>query len=48
MTLVVFFDHETIQADAVNAFYNSPLDNEIYLYNPPGFNLKGHILPLML
>ncbi|KAI0995898.1 hypothetical protein K3495_g12283 [Podosphaera aphanis] len=40
------FDLEIIQADAVNAFCNSPLDDEIYLFNPPGFNHKGKILQL--
>ena len=33
--------------DAVNAFCNSPLDEEIYLYNPPGFPKSGKILRLL-
>lgn len=47
MALVAYFDLETLQVDAVNAFCNSPLDEEIYLYNPPGFGSKGQILRLL-
>ncbi|KAI0996919.1 hypothetical protein K3495_g11263 [Podosphaera aphanis] len=47
MALVAYFDLETLQVDAVNAFCNSPLDEEIYLYNPPGFGHKGQILRLL-
>ncbi|KAI1002281.1 hypothetical protein K3495_g5923 [Podosphaera aphanis] len=47
MAIVALFDLETIQADAVNAFCNSPLDEEVYLYNPPGFNRNGYILRLL-
>ncbi|KAI0996051.1 hypothetical protein K3495_g12130 [Podosphaera aphanis] len=46
MALVAYFDLETLQVDAVNAFCNSPLDEEIYLYNRPGFGRKGQILRL--
>ena len=47
LALVAFFDLETIQADAVNAFCNSPLEENIYLYNPLGFNRKGFVLRLL-
>ncbi|KHJ30242.1 hypothetical protein EV44_g3325 [Erysiphe necator] len=47
MALVALFDFETIQADAVNAFCNSPLDEDIYLYNPSGFNKNGFVLRLL-
>lgn len=47
MAIVALFDLETIQADAVNAFCHSPLDDEVYLYNPPGFNKNCHILRLL-
>lgn len=47
MALVALFDFETIQADAVNAFCNSPLDDEVYVYNPPGFNRNGVALRLL-
>lgn len=47
MSLVALFDLETIQADAVNAFCNSPLDDEVYVYNPPGFNKNGFVLRLL-
>lgn len=47
MVLVASFDLETVQADAVNAFCNSPLDDEVYLYNPPGFNTNGYVLCLL-
>ncbi|KAI0993408.1 hypothetical protein K3495_g14777 [Podosphaera aphanis] len=46
MSLVAFFDLETIQADAVNAICNSTLDDGIYLYNPLGFNRRGYVLRL--
>lgn len=47
IALVVYFDLETTQADAVNAFSNSPLDEEIYVFNPPSFNKEGHVLRLL-
>ena len=47
MALVALFDLETIQVDAVNAFCNSPLDEEMYVYNPPGFGKSGFILRLL-
>lgn len=40
ISLVALFDLETIQADRVNAFCNSPLDDEVYLYNPHGFDKR--------
>ncbi|KHJ32378.1 hypothetical protein EV44_g3605 [Erysiphe necator] len=47
MALVALFDLETIQADAVKAFCNSPLDEDVYLNNPPGFNKNEFILCLL-
>ncbi|KAI0991690.1 hypothetical protein K3495_g16497, partial [Podosphaera aphanis] len=47
MAIVAYFDLETLQVDAVNAFCNSPLDEEIYLHNPPGFGCNGHVLRLL-
>ena len=37
MALTAKFDLETRQLDAVNAFTNSPLDEEIYVDWPPGY-----------
>lgn len=47
VALIAYFDLETIQVDAVNAFCNSPLDEELYIYNPPGFNRSGCVLRLL-
>ncbi|KAI0998917.1 hypothetical protein K3495_g9279 [Podosphaera aphanis] len=47
MAIVAYFSLETLQVDAVNAFCNSPLDEEIYLYNPPGFGRKDNVLRLL-
>ena len=47
MALVANFDLETIQVDAVNAFCNSPLDDEIYVYYPPSFRKNGYVLQLL-
>ena len=37
MALVAAFDLETDQLDAINAFLNSPLDEEVYVRIPDGF-----------
>ena len=37
MALTAKFDLETQQLDAVNAFTNSTLDEEIYVDWPPGY-----------
>ncbi|KAF5203380.1 Reverse transcriptase family protein, partial [Thalictrum thalictroides] len=47
VAIITYFDLETIQVDAVNAFCNSPLDDEVYLYNPPGFSRNGYVLRLL-
>ena len=46
MALVVLFDLETAQFDAVNAFVNSELDETVYCQSPPGFEAPGHCLRL--
>ena len=44
MALTAKFDLETRQLDAVNAFTNSPLDEEIYVDWLPGYknDSNGH------
>ena len=41
MALVAAFDLETDQLDAVNAFLNSDLNDEEYVYMPPGMGQTG-------
>ena len=43
MALVAAFDLETDQLDAVNAFLNSPLNEEEYVYMPPGMSTPGKV-----
>jgi len=40
------FDLELIQYDAVNAFVNAKLDEEVYMKMPPGYRRTGTILKL--
>ena len=41
MALTAAYDLEALQLDAVNAFLNSPIDEEIYCKCPPGYeNLR--------
>ena len=44
MAFIAKFDLETRQLDAVNAFTNSPLDEEIFVDWPPGYknNSNSH------
>lgn len=46
MALVATFDLETDQLDAVNTFLNSPLDEEEYVYMPPGMGMPDKVWQL--
>jgi len=46
MALAARFDLELLQYDAVNAFVNAQLDEEIYMQMPPGYRKAGTILRL--
>ena len=46
IALAAVFDLEIVQYDAVNAFVNSQLDEEVYTYFPDGFKEKGKVLRL--
>ena len=47
MAIAAYFDLNTLQLDAVNAFVNSYLDEEIYVYCPEGFKQNGICLRLL-
>ena len=40
------FDLELLQFDAVNAFVNATIDEEVYMEMPPGFRKIGVVLRL--
>ncbi|EED13808.1 hypothetical protein TSTA_100530 [Talaromyces stipitatus ATCC 10500] len=46
MALAAVFDLEIVQYDAVNAFVNSALDEEVYTYFPDGFKKEGLVIKL--
>lgn len=46
MAITARFDLEAVQLDAVNAFINGVLDEEVYTHLPEGFKLPGKILRL--
>ena len=46
VSLINAFDLETAQYDAVNAFPNCDVDEEVYVQFPPGFERKGSHLRL--
>jgi hypothetical protein len=46
LAIIVVFDLETIQLDAVNAFLNSKLNEPIYVNYPQGYGQKGYMLRL--
>lgn len=46
IALAAVFDLEIVQYDAVNAFVNSELDEEVYTYFPDGFKEKEQVLKL--
>ena len=47
IAIIAFFDLETVQLDAVNAFANSHLDELIYTDYPEGFEKYGKVLRLL-
>lgn len=46
MAIAARFDLEAVQMDAISAFTNGILDEEVYTYLPDGFKLPGKILRL--
>ncbi|EED15707.1 reverse transcriptase family protein [Talaromyces stipitatus ATCC 10500] len=46
MALAAVFDLEIVQLDAVNAFVNSDLDEEVYVYFLDGFRIPGKVIRL--
>jgi hypothetical protein len=46
MALVAAFNLEVIQLDAINAFVNAQLDEEIYIACPDGFKTPGYCYKL--
>jgi len=47
MAIIAYFDLETVQLDAVNAFANSNLDELVYTEYPEGFEEYGRVLRLL-
>jgi hypothetical protein len=47
MAIIAYFDLETVQLDAVNAFANSYLDELVYTEYPEGFEEYGRDLRLL-
>jgi hypothetical protein len=47
MAIIAYFDLETVQLDAVNAFANSHLDELVYTEYPEGFEEYGKVLRLL-
>jgi len=47
MAIIAYFDLETVQLDAVNAFANSHLDELVYTDYPDGFEEYGRVLRLL-
>lgn len=46
MAIANRFDLELLQYDAVNAFVRVPLDEDVYMRMPPGYQKPGYILKL--
>ncbi|EED22689.1 conserved hypothetical protein [Talaromyces stipitatus ATCC 10500] len=46
MAIAAIFDLEIVQYDAMNAFVNSILDEEVYTYFPDGFKQDGQVIKL--
>ena len=47
MVLTTVYDLEALQLDTVNAFLNSPINEEIYCKCPPGYENLGKGLKLV-
>src|SRR5271169_3715636 len=47
MAVAAYFDLEMRQFDAVNAFTNSNIDEEVYVQYPEGFQSSGQCLKLL-
>jgi hypothetical protein len=47
MAITALFDLEAVQFDAINAFINGTLDEEVYTYMPDGFKAPGKVLRLV-
>ena len=41
MAIAAAFDLEIVQLDAVNAFLNSPINEETYIHYPEGYKKPG-------
>ena len=46
MAIAAHFDLDIYQLDAINAFTNAILDEEVYIKNPDGYDIPEHCLEL--
>lgn len=46
MAIAAIFDLELLQYDAINAFVNTDIDEDVYMELPPGHRKAGRILHL--
>ena len=46
MAIAAVFDLELLQYDAINAFVNTDIDEDVYMELPPGHRKAGRILHL--
>jgi hypothetical protein len=47
MAITAIFDLEAVQLDAINAFSNGILNEEVSTYMPDGFKAPGKVLRLV-
>ncbi len=47
MAIIIAFDLDVIQIDAINAFANRTLDKVVYTYLPDGFKTLGKVLQIL-
>jgi len=47
MAITAAFDLEIVQLDAINAFLNSPINEESYTHYPEGYKKPGQVLRLL-